>query len=193
MRIAYAVLAAALMAPAAESITGRWMVDSRADAGQVQLTLHRGDAHSNSTSSSPIPIGNLRGLTRTQIDAATGQTIHFEVVREAGTFTCEGYFKAGSGAGTFSFAANPSFIADMRSLGYAGLTSEDLYSMAVHDIGVKFVRDLKNLGYHATADDLITMRIHGVTIEYIHDLRSKGLKDLSIDQLVSLKIHGISD
>ncbi len=58
---------------------------------------------------------------------------------------------------------------------------------------MKFVRDLKNLGYHATADDLITMRIHGVTIEYIHDLRSKGLKDLSIDQLVSLKIHGISD
>jgi hypothetical protein len=37
------------------------------------------------------------------------------------------------------------------------------------------------------------MRIHGVTPDYIHDLRSHGMKNLSIDQLVSLKIHGISD
>ena len=35
------------------------------------------------------------------------------------------------------------------------------------------------------------MRIHGVTPEYIADLRSKGMRNLTIDQLVSLRIHGI--
>ena len=35
------------------------------------------------------------------------------------------------------------------------------------------------------------MRIHGVTPEYIADMRSRGMRDLSIDQLVNMRIHGI--
>jgi hypothetical protein len=35
------------------------------------------------------------------------------------------------------------------------------------------------------------MRIHNVTPEYISDLRSRGMQNLSIDQLVSMRIHGI--
>jgi hypothetical protein len=35
------------------------------------------------------------------------------------------------------------------------------------------------------------MRIHNVTPEYISDMRSRGIHDLSIDQLVSMRIHGI--
>ena len=35
------------------------------------------------------------------------------------------------------------------------------------------------------------MRIHNVTPEYISDMRSRGIRDLSIDQLVSMRIHGI--
>ena len=36
------------------------------------------------------------------------------------------------------------------------------------------------------------MRIHGVTPEYITSLKSHGMKDLTIDQLVSMRIHGIN-
>jgi hypothetical protein len=35
------------------------------------------------------------------------------------------------------------------------------------------------------------MRIHGVTPEFISKLQSRGMKDLTIDKLVSLRIHGI--
>jgi hypothetical protein len=35
------------------------------------------------------------------------------------------------------------------------------------------------------------MRIHKVTPEYISDLRSRGMRDLSIDELVSMRIHGV--
>ncbi len=35
------------------------------------------------------------------------------------------------------------------------------------------------------------MRIHGVTPEYITDMKARGLKDLTIDQLVNLRIHGL--
>jgi hypothetical protein len=35
------------------------------------------------------------------------------------------------------------------------------------------------------------MRIHGVTPDFITGLQSRGMKNLTVDQLVSLRIHGI--
>jgi len=35
------------------------------------------------------------------------------------------------------------------------------------------------------------MRIHGVTPDYISHLQARGMKNLTIDQLVSMRIHGI--
>jgi hypothetical protein len=38
---------------------------------------------------------------------------------------------------------------------------------------------------------LIALRIHQVTPEYIEGLRAKGLQNLTLDQLISMRIHGI--
>ena len=35
------------------------------------------------------------------------------------------------------------------------------------------------------------MRMHGVTPEFISEMKSRGLKNLSIDKLVALRVHGI--
>jgi hypothetical protein len=37
------------------------------------------------------------------------------------------------------------------------------------------------------------MRIHGVNPDFIHRLQARGMKNLSIDQMVNLRIHGIVD
>ena len=35
------------------------------------------------------------------------------------------------------------------------------------------------------------MRVHDVTPEYIAQMQSRGLKNLTLDRLVDLKVHGI--
>jgi hypothetical protein len=40
-------------------------------------------------------------------------------------------------------------------------------------------------------DELIAMRIHNVTPEYTSDLRSRGMQNVTVDQFVNMRIHGI--
>jgi hypothetical protein len=177
---------------AAEAIRGQWMIDRASLPDRIQLTLHRSNAEGSShTNSSPFPLSQLKGLSRPDMDSPTGSTVRFEIVRDAGTLACEGYFKQGSGAGAFTFSPDPGFITDMRALGYSGLSQEQVFAMAVHDVTRVYVRELRSLGVKASADDLISMRIHNVTVEYIKELQSLGYGKLQPDHLVTMRIHGV--
>ena len=76
--------------------------------------------------------------------------------REAGTLAFEGSFRDGRGAGLFTFAPRAAYTAEMRSLGF----NDDLdlwrrYQLAVHDVGPRYIRDLKTEGFdklHARSD-----------------------------------------
>jgi hypothetical protein len=185
-----------LIAFAQESapITGQWMIDGIGVPDQLQLTLHRSMGKSgSSTNFSSYPVNGFLGLTRAQMDSPEGVMVRFQMVRDAGTLACEGYFKRGNGAGTFTFSSDPGFIAEMRKLRYAGLDPEMLFSMAAHDVSLEYVRSLRSLKAAPTsADDLISMRIHGVSIEYIQELQSLGYRNLKADELVTMRIHGVT-
>lgn len=185
-----------LIAFAQESspITGQWIVDKIGTPEQVQLTLHRSVGKSgSSTSSSGYPIQGLLGLSRAQMDSPEGVMVPFKIARDAGTLACEGYFKRGNGAGTFTFSSDPAFIAEMRKLGYMGLDAEMQFSMATHDVSLDYVRHLRSLKAAPTsADELISMRIHGVSIEYVQDLQTLGYRNLKADELVTMRIHGVT-
>jgi hypothetical protein len=178
----------------AAPITGQWMIDGIGVPDQVQLTLHRTIGKSgSSTNSSGYPVKGLLGLSRTQIDSPEVVIVHFQMVRDAGTLACDGYFKHGNGAGTFTFSPDPGFIAEMRRLGYTGLDPEIVFSMAAHDVSLEYVRSLRSLQAAPTsADELISMRIHRVSIEYIQELQSLGYRNLKADELVAMRIHGVT-
>ena len=185
-----------LIALAQESapVTGQWMIDGIGIPDQVQLTLHRSIGKSgSSTNFSSYPVKSFLGLSRTQMDSPEGLMVRFQMVRDAGTLACEGYFKHGNGAGTFTFTSDPGFSAEMRQLGYMGLNPEMLFSMAAHDVSLEYVRSLRSLKAAPTsADELISMRIHGVSIEYIQELQSLGYRGLKADELVNMRIHGVT-
>ncbi len=90
--------------------------------------------------------------------------------------------------------ATPEFIRELKALGYAGLSADDLVSMRIHEATPEFVRELKALGYSGLpADDLVSMRIHDVTPEYIRELQALGYRSTSPRTIWSAcSIHGVS-
>ena len=109
------VLAFAFTVEAAD-ITGTWAIQDLQVADKVQLSLNViQDGKGSFNNSSAFDISQLRGLTPAQMAAPAGTMARFELVREAGTFACEGYFKAGNGAGTFLFRPDPGFLQQMRA------------------------------------------------------------------------------
>jgi hypothetical protein len=186
------VLLFALTARAAD-ITGTWAIQDLQVADKVQFSLYvNHDGKGSFSSSSGLDVSQLLGLTRSQIAASAGTTASFELVREAGTFSCEGYFKDSKGAGTFQFRPNPSFIGQMAALGFGDIDEERLFSLAVHDIGPRFASEIRTTGTNiSTVDQLVSMRIHGVTAEFIRGIQQSGYKP-EPDELVKLRIHGVT-
>ena len=87
--------------------------------------------------------------------------------------------------------ASPEFVKDLRSLGYARLTTDELVNMRIHGVSSEFIRSLRDLGYEKVpVDDLVNMRIHGVTPEFIRRVNGGKVASASVDQLVNMKIHG---
>ena len=58
---------------------------------------------------------------------------------------------------------------------------------------VEYVRDLKELGYSdLKPQQLVTMRIHGVTTDFARELKSMGYNSVSSEQMVTMRIHDAS-
>src|SRR5215216_6961013 len=99
---------------AQEAITGQWIIEPNRGKGTVHLTIQRSsDGHSHWNSSNTVKLDSFRGLNQTQM-AGGGSTAQFQIVRDAGTFNCEGWFKDGRGSGHFTFVADRSFASEMQ-------------------------------------------------------------------------------
>jgi hypothetical protein len=85
----------------------------------------------------------------------------------------------------------PQFVRDIRAAGLTANDSDKLVAFRIHGVTPEMVREVRKSGLSASEDQLIAMRIHGVTPEYIADMKARGLKNLTVDQLVNLRIHGI--
>jgi hypothetical protein len=195
-RIAISVAAAGVLCAALAQnrspLTGQWTLGGSTTQDKLQLTISRTSANHNTNSSSPIALSELRGLTQAQLSSA-GSNVRFEIARDAGTMQFEGFVRNGGGGGTFVFSPNPNFSNEMRSLGYADVNDEQVFTMAVHDVSLAYLRDLSALGVRPeSSGQLITMRIHNVTPEYVRDFQTIGYTGLTPEKLVTMRIHGVT-
>jgi hypothetical protein len=188
-------LAGTAQPTATATVQGTW----RADAGNywtrnnnerwvsIQLTY---DDHQTGFG---IPERDVPELT----DGRTEGALHFALQRDAGTIDFTGRSAFGFASGDFRFVPNPDFAPGMAKLGVAGLTNEDVWRSAIHDVSRKFTQDVRQQGAgrpegRLDIDELVQMKIHGVTPEFIAAMRDLGYKDLPIQKLVQMRIHGVT-
>lgn len=178
---------------AQQPITGEWIASLKTDeADKINLSFHyRSPRGGMNNSGKNFSFGELQGLTREQTAGARTE-VNFRLVREAGTFQCEGFFKENRGAGFWTLTTNQNFVAAMRSRGYDNLSENDLFSAAFHDLSAKFIDDLKSAGFdRLTFNELNEASIFRVTPEYIREMKSAGYDNLTIRQLIEARIFKI--
>jgi hypothetical protein len=193
-------------ARAQEAYSGQWLIsqwltNAKPQADKVHLKLRYrmgqnkkdGDSDFNSSTAFHIPIARLNGLTPAQITSATGGQVRFQLVRDAGTLDCEGWFKDGQGAGHFVFTPNARFAAELKTRGYAAPTSEQQFMMAVHDVDLSLIEELRVQGFQQpTLSQLVRVGTHGVRLDYIKELHGLGYRLKSVDELIRMVDHGVS-
>ncbi|HVG17658.1 MAG TPA: hypothetical protein VNI02_01295, partial [Blastocatellia bacterium] len=174
---------------------GQWTIENRRDRTALHLTLIYGDGtqgRNTNTTGFDIAPEHLQGLSQAQIMSA-GSQVRFQIVRDAGVLNCEGWFKDGRGSGHFTFAANPSFVSELKRRGYDEPTERQMFHMATSGMTLAFLDELKAQGYaQATLEQIVRMGTHGVTIEYVRDLKSLGYNLQSVDQVTRMVDHGVS-
>ena len=121
-----------------DSGPGTWDVRPSMKAGYVNLQMRE----RHSSWGSDLPLQQLEGLSAQQLESGSGP-VRFTLRRDAGTFTFTGPLGSGVGAGTYTFAADPSFAGELEKRGVGRPTEKEQYRMARSDISLAFVDELK--------------------------------------------------
>jgi hypothetical protein len=172
---------------------GDWSADTRqwwSDDGErrIQLNMRTDD---DSNWGTGVRIAELDGLPAAASDGLATD-VRFSWTREAGLFRFQGSFDRGRGNGTFTFSANPAYVAGMATLGYRNLTSGNVMRLAFLDVSQTYTRSLRDAGYPSLAlDDLIRMRIHKASAEEIRALAALGYQGLAPDEVIKFRIHKV--
>lgn len=189
-----ALLVAASFAPAqSRELVGDWLAtvpDNHPD--RLQLSLRFG---SSEHSGSQFDRSEFAGLNPAQVNSQTRVQVQFELRREAGTLAFEGTFRAGHGAGEFTFTPNRDFASTLHSLGIEfapkrGDDVQELFTLAVFDVSADYIRSMQKIGYSVPLDMVVQFRIFDVTPEYVHEMATVGFDHLSAEKLVETRIHG---
>lgn len=178
----------------AENIfSGEWTAElGRSRPGEIQLTFHRRSEEGGfNMIGSSLSLGELQGLTA-EAAASARTNVNFKIVREAGTFACEGYFREGKGAGFWTLAINRDYVSALRSRGYDRLSDEDLLRAALHNLTTRYIDDLKAMGYdHPEFSELSRAASRQVTPQYIRELQAAGYEGLPLSELIRARNHEI--
>lgn len=181
----------ASIAAAQDTIEGRWRGEIGWNKMHLSLksSMRSERGRWNLSFSEDIRLKEFKGLEQARSSASS---IQFELPREAGTFIFAGRFDDDEGSGDFKFTINSAFVNDMKALGYAKLAIDQVFTLAMNDVGTSFIKEMQALGYNKLAiDKLVEMAIHGVTPLFVKEMAELGYKNLAIDQLVQLRIHGV--
>jgi beta-lactamase regulating signal transducer with metallopeptidase domain len=85
----------------------------------------------------------------------------------------------------------PSFIDQMKSVGFDNLDVDDLIALRVHDVTPEYVRAMRTTGFEMNAEQAIAMKSQDVTPEFVAQIRALGFKP-DADEIVAMKVHDVT-
>ncbi len=91
------------------------------------------------------------------------------------------------------FNVTPDFIAGMKAAGFDNLNSKQLLSLRVQDVTPEYARSIRQQYPGATVDDIVKTKIFNINADFIADAKRHGFTNLTLDNLVKLRISGILD
>jgi len=80
----------------------------------------------------------------------------------------------------------------LQSAGLKDLTVDEIIALKIHGVTPEYIREMRAAGLEANPRELVALKVQDVTPEFAQKIRSHGFKDLTIHQLISLKVAGIS-
>jgi hypothetical protein len=166
-----------------------WQMRESGRADKVHFSFDRYKGRNHSSWGTDVSRDRFRGLPATILDRGGAAT--FEYVTDAGSLVCKGSFSWGRGSGTFTFKPDPKFTAELKKLGYDEPTTEQQLRMTFSDVSLEFAREIKTPGFSTSTQQLINLTDHGVTLEYVRKARHAGFRDLSADDFMRLRDHGV--
>lgn len=181
----------------AQSISvGTWKIRGYTGAGtpgMVDLRLEtQSSDHDFDDNSFDLPLASLAGLTADWLTGPDGD-VRFRLVRDAGTFACEGRAGRGQGAGTFQFTPDPNFGTELAKRGYNAPSPTQQFQLAVNDVGYALLDELHTQGYtRPSISTLVELGMHDVTLEYVRGLNALGYRVGDADRLIELRDHGVT-
>lgn len=169
---------------AADPVTGEWSIHAAASApDRITFETDASPGDRMSTTNLTVPPAELAGA---------GHHVTFTIVRDAGRFVCEGWGENGRGAGTFTFASNPSYVDELRRRGLTFPSDQKLLDAAMLDLSLAYVDAMHATYPQADVKKLIEMRAVGVDPAFVRTMTSRLGGPIDLQTMVSLRAVGVT-
>jgi hypothetical protein len=170
--------------------SGAWTLNRTSD-GQADVELSIRTANSSWNYGNTESFDEFHGLDQHALDGS-GATVHFSIVRDPGSFVCDGWVAHGGGGGTFTYAPSATFASELAARGMGTLTPMDQFRMTMSTVTLAYIDELRKAGYKPSATQLISMMDHGVSRRYVEGLFAIGYHPGTVDDLIRMRDHGVS-
>jgi hypothetical protein len=87
----------------------------------------------------------------------------------------------------------PEYIHAMSAAGYPELRADKLTEMKAVGVTPEKVQEAKSLGFAPTEQELIQMCIFHIDRPFVERMRAHGLKDLTLEKLIKIRIFKVDE
>jgi hypothetical protein len=180
---------------------------------KMSFSWERGDCsagHRCGEGSSDMLWGKWSGITPQDLEHE-GMAVDARMKAESGAMRCVGTVHDAAMRGTYSFTPDAAFVKRMEAMGFDDQTPERLQGYAMLDVATTWVKEMKDVGvtemtaqklmglkalkvgYSPTQEELIQMSVFKIDAPFVERMRARGFQNLTIAQLVKIKVFKLDE